>query len=348
MSFAALSKKLLDLLNGKSAGSPIVPLDMAKEAGLGDRLDFVGLLSRTGGDALPAASFISTKAGAAVLEAGNALALTQTDNVATGVGGSVNVDNLSGLTAGQRFTIRLADASKNIVLRNHGGGTGNIRTPGATDITLDVVTDTVGGFLNDAGLYIIDTMSVAALLPANLSTALASNANGQGASLIGLEDPLGYVVGTTGEAGIVEVATVTSDVAGAVDGLHAVKVAHATFDPSANSGHRTIGAHTLGVTIPAKGIVKRAYYQVVTTCADGASDNATLAISVEGANDIVTAIAISDVTNVWDAGFHDAKPDGTAAHFVQASVARLVTVTVAVHELTAGKVIVFLEYVMGL
>lgn len=133
------------------------------------------------------------------------------------------------------------------------------------------------------------------------------------------------------------------------DGLGFMRVAKATFDPSANSGHRSIGAHTLGVTIPDNALIVGGFREVLTTCADGASDNATIAFSIESAGDIVAAIAISNGSNPWDAGKQAIipkanTPESTA---VKLSAARLITATVAVHALTAGKVTIFLFYVQG-
>jgi hypothetical protein len=143
------------------------------------------------------------------------------------------------------------------------------------------------------------------------------------------------------------------------------EMAVATFDPSANSGQRTAAAHGLGVYIPDNAIITKAWVDVVTTFADGASDNATIAIHVQSADDIIAAIAISDATNVWDAGIHGSKigfPNfgADAAHDSQVEVAALfaathlkmtaireITATVAVHALTAGKANIYVEYVIS-
>lgn len=133
-----------------------------------------------------------------------------------------------------------------------------------------------------------------------------------------------------------------------------------TFNPSANSGERTVAAHGLGVYVPINAVITRAWIDVVTTFADGASDAATIAIHLQSAGDIVAAIAISDATNVWDAGAHGSKIgtyalDGNAlsqvaggaalsATFIKMTAERELTATVAVHALTAGKANIFVEY----
>ncbi len=141
------------------------------------------------------------------------------------------------------------------------------------------------------------------------------------------------------------------------------ETAVAVFDPSGNSGHRSVGAHGLGVFIPTKAIITEVRIDIPTTFADGASDNATIALKVESANDIVSAIAISDASNVWDAGMHGAKPgnfalDGNsltqiamaaarAASWIKTTAEREITATVAVHALTAGKANIYVDYVIS-
>lgn len=149
-----------------------------------------------------------------------------------------------------------------------------------------------------------------------------------------------------------------------VDGLGVRRVARATFDPSATAGDRTIAAHTLGVTIPDDAVITGFFYEVNTTFTS-ATDAATVAFHVEGAGDLLAAIAISDATNMLDAGLHAGKPGNPnfgadAAHdsqvevaalvagtFVKTTAARLITATVAVEALTAGKATLFVEYVQG-
>lgn len=158
--------------------------------------------------------------------------------------------------------------------------------------------------------------------------------------------------------------TLSSSLASSADGLGVTRIARATFNPSATSGERTIGAHTLGITVPDKAIVTRFWYEVNTTFTS-ATDAATVAFSLEAADDLLAAIAISNATNVLDAGLHAGKPGlpnlgADAAHdsqvevaaliaatLVKTTAARLITATVAVEALTAGKATLFLEYVQG-
>lgn len=135
-----------------------------------------------------------------------------------------------------------------------------------------------------------------------------------------------------------------------VDGLQAKRIVRATFDPSANAGERTIGAHGLGVTLPDNAIIVRSWYEVVTTFTS-ATDAATIALGVptdgSGAG-IKAAVAISNGANPYDAGNVEGIQTGTAANFhTKLTAARELTATVAVEALTAGKLILFVEYVIG-
>ena len=145
-----------------------------------------------------------------------------------------------------------------------------------------------------------------------------------------------------------------------------VKMVKATFNPSANTSQRTIATHSLGVFIPQSAVILRAFYDVVTTFTS-ATDAATIALQSEGANDIVSAIAISDASNPWDAGNHAGLPQPALSVFhasnnptaVQmqdvvgdslisvGTTAKELKAVVAVEALTAGKLNLFVEYVIS-
>lgn len=140
------------------------------------------------------------------------------------------------------------------------------------------------------------------------------------------------------------------------------ELAVATYDVSGGDDG-AVGAHGLGIYLPTKAIVTKAWVDIVTTFADGASDSATIALSIESAGDLVAAIAISNGANPWDAGLHDTKVnnfalDGNAltqlamasaraATMIKTTAARQITATVAAAALTAGKMNVFVEYVIS-
>lgn len=158
---------------------------------------------------------------------------------------------------------------------------------------------------------------------------------------------------------------VTRTHASKYQGNQPMLVAVATFDPSANSAQRPVAAYGLGVYIPSKAIITRVWYDIVTTFTSAGSDAGTIALHIQAADDVIAAIAISDATNPWDAGIHGTKlgyPNlgADAAHDSAAEVAALfagvmlkttaerqITATVAEQALTAGKMNIFVEYVIS-
>ena len=121
--------------------------------------------------------------------------------------------------------------------------------------------------------------------------------------------------------------------------------AKAQYDFAVDGG--AVSAIGLGVTIPDNAIIVGGFIEVITTCTTASTDGGTMAISVQGANDIVTATAVSAGGNIWDAGLHDIIPDSTGSTAVKTTAAREVTATIASHAFTAGKFNVWLEYVIG-
>jgi hypothetical protein len=148
------------------------------------------------------------------------------------------------------------------------------------------------------------------------------------------------------------------------NGTTVPKVAVATFDPSGDASMRTVAAHGLGVYIPSKAIITRVLVDVATTFTS-TDDSATIALHAQSAGDIVAALAISDSTNVWDAGIRGSKigfPNfgADAAHDSAVEVAALfgaamlkttavreITATVAVQALLTGKANIYVEYLIS-
>ena len=147
------------------------------------------------------------------------------------------------------------------------------------------------------------------------------------------------------------------------DGLTVTKLAVATFDPSGDTTKRPVAAYGLGVYLPDNAVVTRAWYDVVTTFTSAGADAGTIALHVQGAGDLVVAIAISDASDVWDAGVHACLPnnfalDGNAmtqlamgaaraAECIKLTAERELTATVAGQALTAGKLVLYVEYVLS-
>lgn len=128
------------------------------------------------------------------------------------------------------------------------------------------------------------------------------------------------------------------------DGLHSQRVARATLNCAASGC--SVGAHSLGVTLPAKALITRSYIYVVTQFAD--TGTCTVAIHCEDANNIKTA---TDITGSAAGAFIEGQSTGAASAFV-GSIASACAITATVADggscvPTAGKGIVFVEYVVG-
>lgn len=147
-------------------------------------------------------------------------------------------------------------------------------------------------------------------------------------------------------------------------GLTVKYVASAVFDTagvdSSGAANTTIAAHGLGVYIPAKAVITNAWYDVVTTFTTASADAGTIALSVQSAGDLKAAIAVSAAGDVYDEGIRgtlvgNPSLDGNArtaiagaaavaATFIKTTAERELTVTVAGQVLTAGKLVLHVEY----
>ena len=79
----------------------------------------------------------------------------------------------------------------------------------------------------------------------------------------------------------------TLDLSAPVDSAMGLTLIRATYDFAVNGG--AISTIDLGVTVPDNMVIYDGIVEVITTCADGVDDTATIAIQTEAANDIVTA-----------------------------------------------------------
>jgi len=109
-----------------------------------------------------------------------------------------------------------------------------------------------------------------------------------------------------------------------------------------------IGSITLrGDKIPNNAIIQNAWFEVLTTLTS-ATDAATGALSVESANDLFSALAISAGANAFDAGLHQGVPDYAAvADWVKTTADRFPAFAIAVEAVTAGKLALYTEYVLA-
>ena len=133
----------------------------------------------------------------------------------------------------------------------------------------------------------------------------------------------------------------------AADGLDQVRVARFTFDATATAGNRTAAAHGTGVTLPINAVVIGGFYDV-NTAFTSTNSTSTVAISVEGANDIVTATAVSNaIFGTIGRKAIVPKNNTPESTSVKATAAREITCTVAVEPLLGGKLTGFLHYVVS-
>jgi hypothetical protein len=161
-----------------------------------------------------------------------------------------------------------------------------------------------------------------------------------------LEAGTGLATGSVTSAKILDGTIVEADTAAmSAAGLYIMKVAKAVWDPTGVGLHRT-GAVGLGVTLPAKANVLKAWFYTKTSLVS-ASNDGTIAFSCASANDLFSAADIDASTGV--AGqMGTGVPTGASAtgQFVTASACEI-TATIAVHDFTGGKIDLFVLYVVA-
>lgn len=159
-------------------------------------------------------------------------------------------------------------------------------------------------------------------------------------------------IASTGVATVADLAVTEGKLSAyTADALHANRIARATFDFAVDGGsHNT--DYDMGVDLPDNAVVTRAWYDVITTFQSGGSDAAVLGIGIlsDDAQGLVAFASISSGTP-WDAGFHEAIQSGAASNFsTKTTDARAVTFSIsstAAGDITAGKLVVFMEYVLS-
>lgn len=128
-------------------------------------------------------------------------------------------------------------------------------------------------------------------------------------------------------------------------GLYLPRVARAVWDPSGTASMGTVGAHVLGVTVPANAVIRQVWFYTKTSLVS-TGNNGTIAFSCNNANDLFSAADIDASSGV--AGQIGAGVEvGTAATMLKVVAACNLTATVAVNAFTAGKIDLFVEYVLG-
>lgn len=226
------------------------------------------------------------------------------------------------------------------------GSAGNVATDVA--VTGDVTISNAGVTAIATGIIVnADINASAAVDFSKLATLTSGNV------LVGSAGNVATSVAMAGDVTIVAAGTTTIG-AGKVlesmvkvttgDGLNVKRIAKVVF----NSGSGfAVGAHALGATLPNNSFVTGAWYWVKTTFTS-AGDLATIALSIEGANDVVTATAINAGGDIWDT---TAKPvEGipkieTTSTWLKTTASRALTATVAVEDVTAGVLYFWVEYI---
>jgi hypothetical protein len=127
--------------------------------------------------------------------------------------------------------------------------------------------------------------------------------------------------------------------------LYAARIARAVWDPSGDATMRTVAAHGLGVTLPAKAIITRSFFHTKTSLVS-ASNNGTIAFHCEDADNIFAAADI-DASSGVAGQIAEGVSDGTAANMKIVDAACEITATVATNAFTAGKIDLFVEYVIA-
>ena len=131
-----------------------------------------------------------------------------------------------------------------------------------------------------------------------------------------------------------------------IEGTTRLKEAAGEYDFAVDGGAvstitlRSAGGSSLGGIIPNGSIITGGFVEVDTAVTSGGA--ATVAVSIEGAGDLVAAAAVSGAP--WPTtGRKSIIPAGTGATSVKTSAQRSLTITVATAALTAGKfrVVVF-------
>lgn len=129
-----------------------------------------------------------------------------------------------------------------------------------------------------------------------------------------------------------------------IEGTAGIKAASGEYDFAVDGG--AIGAITLrgsgplGGLVPNGAVIMGGYIEIDTLFTTGSA--ATMALSVEGANDLQTATVVSGAP-YSTTGRKAIVPVWTAATFIKTTAARALTATIATGTITAGKgrVVVF-------
>jgi len=125
-----------------------------------------------------------------------------------------------------------------------------------------------------------------------------------------------------------------------VDNHLAKRVVRVTYDFAADGG--AISAINLGQGLPEKAIIQRSWFEVITQLTSGGAS--TMAIHCESANNIFSA---ADITGSAAGTITEGVSTGTAATMQKITNDCNITATIAVATVTAGKLVIYVEYVVS-
>ena len=170
---------------------------------------------------------------------------------------------------------------------------------------------------------------------------ITSDAAGKGIAAVLGQNIIGFALasGVDGDLIPLLIAPGVLNSAGGVSGQTFKVLATAIFDATAG---KAVGAHALGVTIPDNAIITRGLGDTITAFVS-TSDDGTIALHAQSAGDLLAAVDADTLSGIFDL-----IPVGTAATMIKMTAARELTVTVAVHALTAGKCVFFVEYLISI
>jgi hypothetical protein len=317
---------------------------------------------------------VATPAAAGADQAG-ATDLTADTNLVTGADDAVGVE-LPVAVAGRRIIVKNTVANK--ILKVYPAGAAAINALGAsTAISLPAgclavfVAESAtqwwttaipdGITATAAELNYLDGPTPAAATPSKAAVLGASqNLDVLGLPVGGLKiGAAGAEVAVTSSAaelniltGVTATATEINTAADAdslaADGLLRMGIARFTFDPSGVAGSRTVDAHGTGVTLPINAVTIGGFVEVNTVFHSEGADAGTIAIHVEGADDIIAATAVSGAP-YSSIGLKAIVPKSNTPEStgIKCTAAREITCTVAGQALTAGKLTGFLHYVVS-
>jgi hypothetical protein len=125
------------------------------------------------------------------------------------------------------------------------------------------------------------------------------------------------------------------------EGLFGKRIARVEYDVTGGDSGG-VGAHGLGVTLPASAIITRSFFFVKTQFVDGGAG--TVALHCEDANNIYSA---ADITGNAAGALVEGVSTGSSGNMKIVDAACEITATVATAAQTAGKLVGFIEYVVA-